>query len=245
MYVCSLGGPCWFWEYFKQRERRKPNLSMEEQKYFKQAISNFTFEAACGGAIRHLADLGYSVKQITEQLSYPVPYEKVQKTVWEYFLENGVLFLEEPGKQKMQEKADYVKEYNKYGRASFRRVVSQKEAAGRICFKEKHFDMERDGDFSAFLTKKCGENWMDAYVLLDFTANGKAGNDLTKEAPQMKFSSLDTCQQDYMNGLFDNRRGPVFHRINALMRDIIIRLYKNDNYHGKCYFIKTGEMIIL
>ena len=116
---------------------------MEEQKYFKQAISNFTFEAACGGAIRHLADLGYSVKQIEEQLSYPVPYEKVQKTVWEYFLENGILLLEEPGKVKIQEKADYVKEYNKYGKASFRRVVSQKEEAGEIHFKEKHFDRDR------------------------------------------------------------------------------------------------------
>lgn len=44
-------------------------MPMEEQKYFKQAISNFTYEAACGGAIRHLADLGYSVRKIMEQLS--------------------------------------------------------------------------------------------------------------------------------------------------------------------------------
>ena len=197
---------------------------MEEQKYFKQAISNFTFEAACGGAIRHLADLGYSVKQITEQLSYPVSYEKVQKAVWEYFLENGILLLKEPGKEKIQEKADYVKEYNKYGKASFRRVVSQKEAVGEIHFKEKHFHRERDGDFTAY---------------------GKAENGLTKGYPQMKFPSLDTCQQDYINGLFDKKRLPVYHKINALMRDIIIRLYENNNYHGKCYFIKTKEMIIL
>lgn len=218
---------------------------MEEQKYFKQAISNFTFEAACGGAIRHLADLGYSVKQIEEQLSYPVPYEKVQKTVWEYFLENGILLLEEPGKVKIQEKADYVKEYNKYGKASFRRVVSQKEEAGEIHFKEKHFDREQDGDISGYLTKKCNENEMKAYVLLDFTAYDHAESGSAKVSPQMNFPSLDTCQQDYINGLFDKKRGPVYHKINALMRNIIIRLYENDNYHGKCYFIKTEEMIIL
>lgn len=203
---------------------------MDEQKYFKQAISNFTYEAACGGAIRHLADLGYSVKQIMEQLSFPVPYERVQTTVWEYFLENGVLLLEEPGKGKIPEKAEYVKEYNKYGKASFRRVVSQEKTIETIHFKELHFNTEKDGDFSNYLTKKCRENETDAYVFLDFTAC---------------FSSLNTHEQDYMEGLFGKKRGPVYHKINDRMRDMIIRLYENNKYHGKCYFIKTEEMIIL
>ena len=44
---------------------------MAEQEYFKNALSDFTYEAASGGAIRHLADLGYTVKQICEQLSFP------------------------------------------------------------------------------------------------------------------------------------------------------------------------------
>ena len=48
---------------------------MSEQDFFKSALADFTFEAASGGAIRHLADLGYTVKQITEQLSFPTPCE--------------------------------------------------------------------------------------------------------------------------------------------------------------------------
>ena len=220
-------------------------MPMDEQKYFKQAISNFTYEAACGGAIRHLADLGYSVKQITEQLSFPVPFERVQKTVWEYFLENGVLLLEEPGKGIVQEKADYIREYNKYGKASFRRVVSQNKAVEEIHFREKYFDIERDGDFAGYLTKKCDEHGMDAYALLDFAIEGKTERGAMKKTLKMCFSSLNTHQQDYINGLLGKRRGALYHRINDLMRDIIIRLYENDNYHGKCYFIKTKEMIIL
>ena len=80
---------------------------------------------------------------------------------------------------------------------------------------------------------------------MDFTAYDHAESGSAKVSPQMNFPSLDTCQQDYINGLFDKKRGPVYHKINALMRNIIIRLYENDNYHGKCYFIKTEEMIIL
>lgn len=220
-------------------------MPMDEQKYFKQAISNFTYEAACGGAIRHLADLGYSVKQITEQLSFPVPFERVQKTVWEYFLENGVLLLEEPGKRIVQEKADYIREYNKYGKASFRCVVSQNKAVEEIHFREKHFDIERDGDFAGYLTKKCEENGLDAYALLDFAIERKTERETMKENLKMYVSSLNTHQQDYINGLLGKRSGAVYHRINDLMRDIIIRLCENDNYHGKCYFIKTKEMIIL
>ena len=44
---------------------------MSEQDFFKSALSNFTHEAASGGAIRHLADLGYTVDWITRELTFP------------------------------------------------------------------------------------------------------------------------------------------------------------------------------
>lgn len=37
---------------------------------FQSALSDFTYDVACGGAIRHLADLGYTVHQITERLDF-------------------------------------------------------------------------------------------------------------------------------------------------------------------------------
>lgn len=40
---------------------------MAEKDYFQNGLSNFTHEVASGGAIRHLAEPGYTVKQITEK----------------------------------------------------------------------------------------------------------------------------------------------------------------------------------
>lgn len=214
---------------------------MEEQKYFKQAISDFTYEAACGGAIRHLADLGYSAKQIMEQLSFPVPYERVQATIWEHYLDTGVLLLEEPGKGKIQEKAAYVKEYNQYGKVSFRRVVSRKERTEEIQFKERYFEQKKNGIFGAYFIEKCKENEMNAYVLLDFGEEDEKGRISLQESLQI----LDNRQQDYMCGIFKGKRNAVYHRINAFVRDIVIRLYENDKYHGACYFMETKEKLIL
>ena len=53
---------------------------MAKPDYFKNALANFTFEAACGGAIRHLTDSGYSVTQIMERLQFPTSYDRVQKS---------------------------------------------------------------------------------------------------------------------------------------------------------------------
>ncbi len=63
----------------------------ERQKYFDEALSDFVHDAACGGAIRHLVDLGYSLPQIVRALTYPVSPEKVRKTAYRYMLESGLL----------------------------------------------------------------------------------------------------------------------------------------------------------
>ena len=47
------------------------------ERYFEAALSDFVFDVAAGGAIRHLTDRGYSVEQIMRELSYPVPRIKV------------------------------------------------------------------------------------------------------------------------------------------------------------------------
>lgn len=70
-----------------------------EQKYFKKALSDFTFEMASGGAIRHLADRGYTVGEIVKMLDFPTPYERVGDLVRKHFLETGVLLLDEPTKE--------------------------------------------------------------------------------------------------------------------------------------------------
>lgn len=66
---------------------------MKEEKtgYFEAALSDFVFDVAAGGAIRHLVDRGHSVEQIMSELSYPVPRGKVEKAVYRYLSESGIL----------------------------------------------------------------------------------------------------------------------------------------------------------
>lgn len=99
----------------------------KKNKYFNQALSNLVHDMASGGAIRHLADSGYTVKQIAEKLSYPTSLEQIGKTVWAYFLETGVIFLEKPPEEPVIEKITYEKEYGKYGRTYFRQKKEQVE----------------------------------------------------------------------------------------------------------------------
>lgn len=98
---------------------------------FRQALSDFSFDVASGGAIRHLTDLGYTVKQIQEKLDFPTPIARIQEMVWKRLVETGVILLEDPRREGPKEKVNYIREYDSYGKVSFRRVVEtnpQREA---------------------------------------------------------------------------------------------------------------------
>ena len=46
---------------------------------FEDSLQNFTRDFAYGGAIRHLADHGYTAEQILKEYKYPLSLETVQK----------------------------------------------------------------------------------------------------------------------------------------------------------------------
>jgi hypothetical protein len=99
--------------------------------YFSQALSDFTHDVASGGAIRHLADQGYTVQEIYEKLDFPTPFSKIQETVWKHYVKTGVILLSEPRTDTSKERVSYVKEYGSCGRTSFRRVVEPLELPTR------------------------------------------------------------------------------------------------------------------
>ncbi len=72
------------------KENEKPG------RYFKDALSDFVYDAASGRAIRHLTDSGYTAAQISEQLAYPTPFHKIQHTVTRHLKESGILLEELP-----------------------------------------------------------------------------------------------------------------------------------------------------
>ena len=210
---------------------------MPENSYFQNALSNFTHEVASGGAIRHLTDLGYTAKQISEQLDFPTPFKRVQKEMWEHFVNTEVILLEEPGSRK-RKKVSYVREYDEFGRASFRRVVESEAVEAPILWRE-HWIERNSESLPAFLQEKIAKNGeAGSYVSCDL------GLLLHSEPEHYRqlLQKLEDPQREYLEGIpWKNRR--VYHRLDARMQKILLCLYETKEYGGSCFFLKTGEKL--
>lgn len=215
---------------------------MGENAYFRNALANFTHEAANGGAIRHLADLGYSVRQIADRLDFPVPYEKLQNEVWEHLLGTGAILQGRPGCVR-EDKSVYVREYDRYGKTSFRRIVEPGEEDA-ICWQEQI--VKRDEAFPAkklysMLRARQEENGIDnSYLSCDFGM-------LMQREPERyhaMLQALEEKQREYISGLpWGNKR--FYHRLDSSMMNILMCLYTEALYQGECCFRKTKEVIII
>lgn len=224
-----------------------------ENHFFETALSNFALDAACGGAVRHLTKLGYTLDQIVDRLDYPAPRAKVRRIMMEYLYESRVLLREEPSEALLAAPAAYVQEQDAYGRRSIRRIDSDRRSQfgmtsvpdlssvsdyvqerkirhpEDILWKETRYVPERDRKLTVMLHQKCEENGeMYSYISCQF------GN----------LQCLNKRQRDYLEGLcFD---APiVYHRLDQRMREIIPKLYEAGEYHGSAYFIRTRERMEL
>lgn len=223
---------------------------MEEQRFFQNALADFTYEAACGGAIRHLADLGYTVSQIAERLDFPVPYERVRSAVWRRLTDTGVILLEEPGSDRRKERAVYVREYDKFGKASFRRVVedaaggtgSREPAAIGEGWREHRIGVgsQSSEELANILYAGTEANGREAsYVSCDFGLTEAKAPEEYKRLLEV----LEERQRDYVAGLpWEERR--VYHRLDPRMTQMLLRTFGRDCWHGACYFLKTCERIL-
>lgn len=214
---------------------------MAEQEYFKNALANFTFDVASGGAIRHLADRGYTAEEILKKLDFPTPLDRIQKTIWQHFLDTEVLLLEEPGKGGQREIYEYVTEYDQYGRKSFRRVTTEVRDRASVVWKERRFSEASDGRLLDFLTERCRENGEEsAYISCDFGL--KSCRD--PEGFRREMELLKERQRKYVTGIPWERR-MAYHRLDERMREIAAVLYEHGAYHGNCYFAARKEKVIL
>ena len=211
------------------------------ENYFYDALHNFIFEEAGGGAIRHLADKGYTARRIADSLSFPMPYEKVREAYTKYLLDCAVLLKERPDTYRKPEKTEYVREYDRYGKPSFRKVAvsegaGQEGAAGeRAGAGTKKW---REMDFSEFLLLYKGgsgriklpaesehkEAERDIYIACDF------GADRDKD----KWQALDAAQQEYIGGICWTRR-TMYHLLDQRMLRIGRRLQEKGLDAGKIY----------
>ena len=99
---------------------------------FSKALADFTHDFASGGAIRHLADLGYNAYEIKEKLEFPTPVSKIAATMWTHFVNTGKVRLTPPendGEPVITK--DYITVYDSYGKPSFKQVTKTSEAEER------------------------------------------------------------------------------------------------------------------
>ncbi len=207
----------------------------ENNNYFKKALSDFAYDMACGAQIRHFADLGYTINQILEVLDISVPYRRVQKTVNEHLQRTGVLLTGKPD-HIIPAKKTFVREYDNYGRASFRQVVVQETKIPSVHWQEHAYGQDCDGNLLDFLERKTEENGLESsYISCDFGLDHKK----TEEC----FRVLGQRQQEYLQDiLWEKMR--MYHRLTPIIREMIARLYVHGLYVGEGYFQTTGEHIL-
>lgn len=212
---------------------------MGEGDYFKNALSNFTYDVACKGAICHRADMGDTVRKIADELDFPMPYEKVQQTVWKHFVETAVILLEEPGTGKESGRYQFVKEQNKYGTASFRRIKVTEDAGKVIDWKTKTFPAQaKDALIRRLEDKLSGNGKSGAYMSCDF------GRIQYKDAGQYDkmMQILDPRQREYMEGL-PWKLGRCYHKLDERMTGILLCLCRQEMYRGTVYFPEAEERV--
>lgn len=85
---------------------------MEQNAYFKEALSGFAADVAYAEAVRHLHDRGLTVAQIKKELSFPASDEQINKVISEY----------EEKKKSPEKEYEYVEHIDEYGKKCFLKV---------------------------------------------------------------------------------------------------------------------------
>ena len=244
---------------------------MDRPEYFQTALSNFATDVACGGAIRHLTDIGYTLDQIVARLDYPTPRTKARRIMMEHLYEKRVLLLSEPSPALFAQQTQFVEEQDAYGRRTFRKtstdhnsqhkmtdtpdltILSQSEKEAEMqtfLWKESVYDRKRDGKLTELLHRKCGENGENlSYVscVFDFLNIDLDSQNIKQQGEkggEEDISCLNSRQREYLLGI-RWEKPVVYHRLDQRMREIIGKLYEAGTYSGFCFFVKTREKLCL
>ncbi len=182
---------------------------MNNSDYFNKALHDMVFENACGAAIRRLADMSMPVSNINKQLDYPISFERVQRYVWQYYLdnktllylsnktnyreENGYIIITEPCKTKT-----FVKEQGAYGKITYRQVI---------------IESGKSNDNKAINSSPGNES--DKYIACNFGIIKRKNPDEYKKL----LNKLDSNDSAYIDDLpWENKI--IYHRMNEKLISI-------------------------
>ncbi len=232
----------------------------DKPDYFQTALSNFATDAAYGGSVRHLTDIGYTLNQIMDRLDYPAPRSKVQKLMTEHLYDTKVLLREEPSEAVFAQKDVYVQEQDSYGRRSMRKInadlnsqskttemaamtgLSKNSKIKEFFWRETIYIPHAGEKVTKVLHQKCEENGEQySYVECRFS-NLNGQQDRFAEIEEIQ--CLNNRQREYLAGIM--WEAPVlYHRLDHRMIEIIAKLYEAGKYSGSCYFLTAKEKLVL
>lgn len=199
----------------------------KRQRYFEEALSDFVHDAASGAAIRHLVDLGYSVEQMMQALSYPTPRERVRQTAYRYMLESGLIV------------ADIS-----FGEASYGAADENNTGCGGS-FRTVRLQISDRKRMDQYLYGKIRENGEEnVYLSCPFgiwrSQEGRGEQDCGWIRDRLPY--LSKREQDYIMGIpWEGRE--MYHRLNDRMREIGRKLILHMEPGCRYYFIKTRETV--
>ena len=113
---------------------------MADNSAFSKALHNFTMDAACGDAIRHLTDKGYTFAQIRESLTFPAKEGYIAEVMWKQMVSKGTVLSPVPSVSPVSSATtEIIEQHDRYGRKSFLRV--KKESPEEMIFSPEDYEL--------------------------------------------------------------------------------------------------------
>ena len=217
---------------------------MSEEKHFEKALSDMKDSFAGKDGIKHLAALGYSVREIQASLAFPFPLDKIGRVLWDYNKSEEIILLKAPGSGAGSVSATYVKQTDACGKQSFIKVPGEKEAAREYSFRKEVYKDGHDiftpinRNETRLIVKFLAKNSSGGpdYVSLDFgRLKTRNGSDWRRV-----LSSMTGDDRDYLEVLpWENSITGVYHLIDERMIRILEALEGTGYMPGVFYFAVT------
>ena len=206
---------------------------MSENKYFEKALSDMKDSFAGADGIKHLADLGYSMRDIQKSMDFPFTMEKIGRVIWDHHIENETILLKEPGSKAREPGFRFIKKTDAFGKQSFIRVSEPAGDAPEHTWKKVSF-RKNDGPVRQFLDSNSA--YGPDYVDLEFGMLKSRREAMWQEL----LSLFDGDDRDYMEFLpWENSLSGIYHRIDERIVRILCCLERGGYMPGVFYFAVT------
>jgi len=217
----------------------------ENQQYFNEALSDFMYDMASGGAIRQMATRGYSVDQIMKSLDFPTPRDRVEQTVYRHLRTSGILLEQLPVEESaFRVKRLYLESKRLSGSAepsdSKRRSDGRKQSIDKIPLIKSLFAGNEKSSLTARnqLTRSLHEHVRrngeeNSYLLCPF---GEWKKNRKDQLPQL-LGVLNEREREYLLGI-PFARNVMYHRLNGRMYEIAVKLVMEGKMEGRFFFLK-------